>query len=69
MCECSRRGCVAAVRRITGGKGAHYVMECSGAPNAVNQAARMVSRGGRICLAAFAKEPVLVDREGISHGR
>ncbi len=52
---------VAAVRRITGGKGAHYVMECSGAPNAVNQAAYMVSRGGRICLAAFAQEPVPVD--------
>lgn len=52
---------VAAVQRITRGKGAHYVMECSGAPDAVNQAARMVNRGGRICLAAFAHEPVLVD--------
>lgn len=52
---------VAAVQRITRGKGAHYVMECSGAPDAVNQAARMVSRGGRICLAAFAHGPVLVD--------
>ena len=52
---------VEAVKRITAGRGAHYVMECSGAPQAVNQAARMVSRGGRICLAAFAKEPVLVD--------
>lgn len=52
---------VAAVMRITGGKGAHYVMECSGAPNAVNQAARMVSRGGRICLAAFAHQQVQVD--------
>jgi L-iditol 2-dehydrogenase len=52
---------IAAVRRITRGKGAHYVMECSGAPNAVNEAARMVSRGGRICLVAFAHEQVLVD--------
>jgi len=52
---------VEAVRRVTGGKGAHYVMECSGAPDAVNQAAHMVSRGGRICLAAFAKQPVMVD--------
>jgi L-iditol 2-dehydrogenase len=52
---------VAAVHRITRGKGAHYVMECSGAPNAVNQALRMVNRGGRICLAALAHEPVLVD--------
>lgn len=52
---------IAAVHRITAGRGAHYVMECSGAADAVNQAARMVSRGGRICLAAFAKAPVLVD--------
>lgn len=52
---------VAAVKRITGGKGCHYVLECSGAPDAVNEAARMLSRGGRICLAAFAQEPVLVD--------
>lgn len=49
------------IRRLTGGKGVHYVMECSGAPNAVNEAALMVRRGGRICLAAFAHEPVLVD--------
>jgi L-iditol 2-dehydrogenase len=27
----------------------------------VNEAARMVSRGGRICLVAFAHEQVLVD--------
>jgi len=30
-----------------------YVLECSGAPNAFNEAAKMVNRGGRICLAAF----------------
>jgi len=52
---------VAAVRRITQGKGCHYVLECSGAPGALNDAARMLSRGGRICLAAFAQEPVPVD--------
>ena len=44
---------VEAVQRITGGKGVQYVLECSGAPNALNEAARMVNRGGRICLAAF----------------
>ena len=59
--DVSREDAVAAVMRITRGKGAHYVIECSGAPNAVNEAARMVSRGGRICLAAFAQDPVLVD--------
>src|SRR4030081_413607 len=34
---------------------------CSGAPNALNEAARMVNRGGRICLAAFPAVPVPVD--------
>jgi L-iditol 2-dehydrogenase len=52
---------VAAVRRITKGKGCHYVLECSGAPGALNDAARMLSRGGRICLAAFPQAPVAVD--------
>ena len=52
---------VEAVRRVTGGKGVQYVLECSGAPNALNEAARMVNRGGRICLAAFPAEPVPVD--------
>jgi L-iditol 2-dehydrogenase len=52
---------VAAVHRLSGGKGADYVLECSGAPNAVNEAARMVNRGGKICLAAFPHEPVPVD--------
>ncbi len=52
---------VAAVKRITGGKGVHFVVECSGAPEALNEAAQMVNRGGRICLAAFPKDPVPVD--------
>ena len=47
--------------RLTGGKGVPYVLECSGAPNALNEAGRMVNRGGRICLAAFPHEPVMVD--------
>jgi L-iditol 2-dehydrogenase len=52
---------VAAVQRITGGKGVQYALECSGAPNALNETARMVNRGGRICLAAFPANPVPVD--------
>src|SRR6201999_509218 len=52
---------VAAVRKLNGGKGVEYVVECSGAPNAVNEAARMVNRGGRICLAAFPGKPAEVD--------
>jgi threonine dehydrogenase-like Zn-dependent dehydrogenase len=52
---------VEAVRRITKGKGVQYVMECSGNPGALNEAMDMVNRGGRICLAAYASEPALVD--------
>src|SRR5437773_11293467 len=37
---------VEAVQRLTRGKGVQYVLECSGAPNALNEAARMVNRGG-----------------------
>ena len=57
----SREDPVEAVTRITGGKGVSYVLECSGAANALNEAGRMVNRGGRICLAAFPHEPVMVD--------
>jgi L-iditol 2-dehydrogenase len=57
----NREDPVAAVARITGGRGVQYVLECSGAPNALNEAARMVNRGGRICLAASPGEPVPVD--------
>src|ERR1700686_3884869 len=52
---------VAAVRKLNGGKGVDHVVECSGAPDAVNEAARMVNRGGRICLAAFPGKPAEVD--------
>ena len=52
---------VEAVRRLNGGKGVDYVVECSGATNALNEAAKMVNRGGKICLAAFPHEPVPVD--------
>jgi L-iditol 2-dehydrogenase len=52
---------VAAVKRITKGKGVQFVVECSGAPEAMNDAAQMVNRGGRICLAAFPQQPVPVD--------
>jgi L-iditol 2-dehydrogenase len=52
---------VAAVRRITNGHGVQFVLECSGAPNALNEAGQMVNRGGRICLAAFPQAPALVD--------
>jgi L-iditol 2-dehydrogenase len=52
---------VEAVQRLTRGRGVQYVLECSGAPDALNEAARMVNRGGRVCLAAFPSDPVPVD--------
>jgi L-iditol 2-dehydrogenase len=52
---------VAAVKRITRGKGVQFVLECSGAPSALDEAGQMVDRGGRICLAAFPHDKVPVD--------
>ena len=50
---------VAEVKKLTpGGKGVDYVVECSAAANAVTEAVRMVNRGGKVCLAAFAHENV-----------
>jgi threonine dehydrogenase-like Zn-dependent dehydrogenase len=51
---------VAVVKEMTG-RGADYVVECAGTDTAINEAAKMVNRGGRICLAAFPHEPVLAD--------
>ena len=52
---------VAKVRELNEGKGVDYVLECAGAPNSVNEAAYMVNRGGKICLAAFPHEQAQVD--------
>ena len=52
---------VDAVLKLTDGKGVDYVIECSAAPNAINDAAKMVNRGGKICLAAFPHEAPVVD--------
>jgi L-iditol 2-dehydrogenase len=56
-----RENAVDTVRRLNGGKGVDYVIECSGAPDAINEAARMCNRGGKICLAAFPHDPALID--------
>ncbi len=52
---------VETVRALTDGKGVDYVIECSAAPNGINEAAQMVNRGGKICLAAFPHEAPAVD--------
>ena len=52
---------VQAVKDLNGGKGVDYVVECSAAPSALNDAIKMVNRGGKVCLAAFPHEEALVD--------
>ena len=42
-------------------RGADYVVECAGTGEAIDEAGRMVNRGGKICLAAFPHEPVMTD--------
>jgi L-iditol 2-dehydrogenase len=51
---------VEVVKQMTG-QGADYVIECAGTEVAINEAAHMTNRGGRICLAAFPHAPVLTD--------
>jgi L-iditol 2-dehydrogenase len=57
----SKENAVEAVKRLNGGKGVDYVIECSAAPQAANDALHMVNRGGKVCLAAFPHEPVPMD--------
>ena len=52
---------VQAVKDLNGGKGVDYVVECSAAPSALNDAIKMVNRGGKVCLAAFPHEEAPVD--------
>lgn len=52
---------VEKVKELTGGIGADYILECSGAANSLNEAGKMANRGGKICLAAFPHEEVSVD--------
>ncbi len=52
---------VEEIKRLNGGKGVDYVVECSAASNAINEACQMVNRGGKVCLAAFPGEPPEVD--------
>ncbi|WP_280216604.1 zinc-dependent alcohol dehydrogenase [Nocardia neocaledoniensis] len=49
---------VAAVRAATGGHGADIVLECSGAPAAVDTALAMTKRSGTVVLVGFFDQPV-----------
>lgn len=52
---------VATVRGVTDGHGVDVVLECSGAPSAVDDALRMSKRGGRVVLVGFFDESVTAD--------
>ena len=52
---------VEVVKKLTGGIGADYVVECAGSEATINQAINMTNRGGKICLAAFPHDPVTMD--------
>jgi L-iditol 2-dehydrogenase len=56
----SNENLVSVVKAMTG-RGADYIIECAGTDTAINEAAQMVNRGGKICLAAFPHQPVLTD--------
>src|SRR5437588_1713779 len=49
----ARADAVDVVKALTGGVGADYVVECAGTESTVDEAIRLTSRGGKICLAAF----------------
>lgn len=52
---------VDAVKHLTRGAGVEFVLECSGDGNAIDQAGRMLMRGGKLCLAAFPHERISLD--------
>lgn len=52
---------ITAVRASTGGLGVDIVLECSGAPTAVDDALRMTKRSGTVVLIGFFQQPVTAD--------
>lgn len=52
---------VRAVREATAGLGADIVLECSGAPSAVDDALRMSKRAAQVVLVGFFDQPVTAD--------
>ncbi|OUC93089.1 zinc-dependent alcohol dehydrogenase [Streptosporangium minutum] len=52
---------VSSVRAASAGHGVDIVLECSGAGSAVDDALRMVRRGGRVVLVGFFDQPVTSD--------
>lgn len=59
--DASTEDVVAAVHGLTGGEGAHVVIEASGAPTSPPQALAMVRRGGRVVIVGLQADPVSLD--------
>jgi threonine 3-dehydrogenase len=57
----TREDPVRAVLQATDGHGAEVVLEMSGVPKAIDQATRMLARGGRMSLLGLPTEPVALD--------
>jgi (R,R)-butanediol dehydrogenase/meso-butanediol dehydrogenase/diacetyl reductase len=57
----SGRDPVELVRDLTGGTGAHVVVESSGVSGSAQRAVRMAARGGRVLLVGLAHEPQTLD--------
>jgi (R,R)-butanediol dehydrogenase/meso-butanediol dehydrogenase/diacetyl reductase len=59
--DASRQDPVGAVRELTGGDGAHVVIEASGASPSPGQALQMARRGGRVVIVGLQAKPVALD--------
>ncbi len=56
---------VAAVRELTGGRGADVAVDSAGTPDSVRQAILMVRKGGRVAFTGIPKEPSTIDFQKI----
>lgn len=59
--DASEPGAVERIGQATGGDGVEVVLEMSGAPPALDQALRVVTRGGRISLLGIFSEAVPIE--------
>jgi (R,R)-butanediol dehydrogenase/meso-butanediol dehydrogenase/diacetyl reductase len=59
--DASQSDPVEAVRDLTGGEGAHVVIEASGVPTSPPQALAMTRRGGRVVIVGLQAAPVALD--------
>ena len=47
------------IRRMSGGRGADCVIDCSGAPDAINQGLGLLARGGKFIALGIAREEMI----------